>query len=180
MAPPIPTVPPGQIVAGDSAHWSRAFADYPASDGWALAYSAINGTEVHAINATADGDGFAVDLASADTKAWTPGTYRLAEYLTKGSDRITLGTTVLVIAPNLAGQTAALDTSSHAERMLAAIDAWLESKAPTAGSVEINGRKIQYYAITDLLALRDRYAAIVRSEQASPGRTLGSRIVVRL
>lgn len=180
MAPIPPTNPPGNVVAGDSLSWTRAFSDYPASDGWVLAYTLISSTKVFNITATADGDGFAVNVDASATEAWEPDTYRLVEYVTQGTQRVTLGTTTLVVAPNLAAASAGADTRTHAEKMLALIDAWLESRAPVAGSTEINGRKIQYYPITDLLVMRDRFAREVAREQAAPGKTAGVRILVRL
>lgn len=182
MALTLPTVPPGSVVAGDSIAFTRAFQDYPASAGWELAYTLISKTAVKNFTATADGDGFDVNVPAADTAAWAPDTYRLVEVLTNigTGARVTLNTTTLIVTPNLAAAQAGVDTRTHAEKMLAAIDAWLEAKAPTSANVEINGRKIQYYPLTDLLAMRDKYARIVAREQAADGTVSGVRILVRL
>src|SRR6185312_2016653 len=57
----------------------------------------------------------------------------------------------------VAAATGPVDTRSHAQKVLDAINAWLESKAPVAGSFEISGRKISYYPLADLLKLQSRY-----------------------
>jgi hypothetical protein len=173
---------PSTLTAGDSVHWMRQFAAYPASAGWALSYSIVGPTAVYTVNATPNGDAFAVDVSATATKDWTPGAYRVAEILTRDPDRITLGATRLVIAPDLSAAPATgLDTRSNAQRTLDAIDAWMATSAPVAGAYEINGRRIQYYPIADLLKLRDRYAAIVAREQAAECGHAGSpRILVRL
>jgi hypothetical protein len=64
--------------------------------------------------------------------------------------------------------------------MLDAINAWMESKAPVAGSMEINGRKIAYFPLPDLLKLRDRYRAEVAREETGAGKTVGTRILTVL
>lgn len=177
---PIPSTIPGCVVAGDSLSWSRSFDDYPASAGWALSYTLISPTAVKNFNATADGDGFIVSVAAADTVDWPVGSCRLVETLSNGTQRVTVGNTPLQVSQNLAIATQGVDLRSHAEKMLASIEAWLESKAPTAGALEIDGRKIQNYPLGDLLAMRDKYAAIVKREQAGPNGPRGTRILVRM
>lgn len=185
MAPTPPTIPPGSIVAGDSLHWSRTFDDYSPADGWALSYTLVGATNVYTIAAEANDDatGFDVDLAASATTGYAAGLYKLVEVLTNAGsgDRVTFVTTTLTVGANLAATAAGgADTRSHAQKMLDAINAWLESKAPMAGSVELNGRKISYYPIADLLKLQGRYAAIVAREQTPPGQTTGTRILVQL
>lgn len=176
---PIPKTIPGRVVAGDSLSWSRSFDDYPVSAGWALSYTLI-GAAVYSFNAVADGEAFLVTVTSTDSGKWGAGTYRLAEILTNGDQRVTVGTTTLIVAPDPATAAAGGDVRTHAEKMLANIEAWLESRAPTAGALEINGRKIQNYPLAELLSLRDKYAAMVKREQAVPGSIAGTRILVRL
>lgn len=179
---PTPTTIPGRVVAGDSLSWSRSFDDYPASAGWALSYTLVSTTAAYSFNASEDGDGFDVTVAAEVTAQWATDTYRLVETLSNAGtgQRITFGTTALIVAPNLAAATDGADVRSHAEKMLANIDAWLESKAPVSGSFVINGRQIQHYPLADLLSMRDRYARIVKREQAAPGAVAGTRILVRL
>ena len=79
---------------------------------------------------------------------------------------------------NLVGASAG-DTRSHAQKMLDAIEAWLESKAPTAASVEIAGRKISNYPLADLLALRSKYKFEVSQETGIATGKRGSKLLVR-
>lgn len=159
---------PDQLVAGDSASWSRSFSDYRASDGWELHYMLVGPTAAYSFDGTANGEDFDVALAAATTVGWTPGTYKLQEYVTKASERHTLGITVFAIAVNLAATAAGgADTRSHAQKVLDSINAWLETRAPVAGSMTFNGRSISNYPIADLLALRDRFRREVALELAA-------------
>lgn len=175
MAPNPSNVVPGRIVAGDSSTWTRTWSDYPASAGWSLKYTIVGPAGVYSADATAQDDDFVVNLTAAVTATWRAGMYRISEIVAKDSQRITLGTTPLIIAPDPSGAYVA----SHAQKMLANIEAWLESRAPTAGAIEINGRKLQNYPLPELLAMRDKYARMVAREQADDG-IGGARVLVRL
>jgi hypothetical protein len=183
MTAELPSSVPGRITAGDTAKWQRNFAGYPASQGWALQYTLISKTAVFNFSgATADGDAFDVTIPASTTNGWAADDYTVQEYVSKGSERFTIGTTLLRILPNIAAiTTGGLDTRSHARKLLDAIEAWLESQAPVAGAMEINGRKISYYPIAELLKLRDRYRMEVINEvSAANGGTRGTRILTRL
>jgi hypothetical protein len=69
------------------------------------------------------------------------------------------------VLPNLAAATAGADLRTHAEKVLAGIEAYLEGKASSgwAASLEIAGRKLSEYALAELLKLRDTYRAEVSS-----------------
>lgn len=166
MAATIPDVPPSSLRAGDSAHWTRSFADYPASAGWALAYTLVGTSGLHSFSATTSGDAFAVDITASTTAAWVAGRYTLVEYLTKGTDRVTVGAATLLLLADLAAVPSATDTRSHAAKVLDKINAWLETGNVISGEFQIADRRIRQYGIAELLALRDRYAAIVASEDA--------------
>ena len=168
---------PAELRAGDTAKWQRSFSDYPASAGWALSYTLAGSAGVFSANAAADGDGFLVTIAATTTTAWPAGSYQITEYVTLGLERYTLNTRPLRILANLVGSAAA-DTRSHARKMLEAIEAYLENKAPTAASVEIAGRKIVNYSLTELLALRSQYRFEVNQESRL-GNKFGSKLLVR-
>lgn len=180
MALDIQSSIPHEVRAGDTVRWRRELADYPASDGWILAYTLVGSASVKSISATADGDAFSVAIPAATSAAWEPGAYRVQETVTKGAERYTLCTVTLRVLQNLAALTAGADLRTHARKVLDAIEAWLESKAPTASSIEIAGRKISNYPLPELLALRDRYRAEVRREEAGSSSGRGSRLLMRL
>lgn len=181
MSADIPTSPPTEVRAGDTAQWRRSLADYPASAGWQLKYTLVSPSAAYNFAATADGDDFAISVPPATTAAWAAGRYTLTEYVTDGTARFTLATTPVRVLADLAGATTAgIDSRTHARKVLDSIEAWMETRAPVAGAVEIAGRKIQNYPLGDLLALRDRYKAeVAREEHAAQGG--GSRrMLVRL
>ena len=170
---------PAELRAGDTGKWQRSFSDYPASAGWVLAYTIAGSAGVFTFSATTSGDDFQVTVSAATTGGWAAGQYTLTEYVSKAGERYTLSAQPFRVLPNLVGSSAA-DSRSHAQKMLDAIEAWLESKAPTAASVEIAGRKISNYPLADLLALRSKYKFEVMLEnQRATGRR-GAKLLVRL
>lgn len=172
---------PTQFTAGDSLSWLRqAPSDLQPADGWLLHYVLVGQGGVYSFDGTAQGTAWQVSVDAATTAAWVPGRYTAQEYVSNGSQRLTLTNYVVVIAPDLAAATGPVDTRSHAQKVLDAIDAWLESKAPVAGSFEISGRKISYYPLADLLKLQSRYQQIVADELAANGGTAGVRILAQL
>ena len=170
---------PAEITAGDTATWRRTLALYPASAGWVLAYKLVSRSAAFTVTATADGDNFVAAVPATDTATWAAGQYQVQEYVTLGTERHTIGVTALRVLPDLAVATTGMDNRSHAQKVLDSLEAWLESKAPVAGAMEINGRKISWYPLADLLKLRDRYRAEVAAEQRSV-RPFGARILVQL
>jgi hypothetical protein len=166
----IPSSIPFEIRVGDTTRWRRDFADYPASAGWSLAYTLIGSAGAQAFSAVADGDGFTITISAVDSSTWTAGSYTVTEYVTNGAERVTLNSVPVRVLADLAAATAAADLRTHARKVLDAIEAWLESKAPTSAGFEIAGRKLQNYPLADLLKLRDRYRAeVLREERAALG-----------
>lgn len=177
MSADIPSTPPAALRAGDTAKWRRELPDYPASAGWQLKVALVGQAGAYNATAAADGDAHAFTIAATTTASWAPGRYVLTEFVVQGAERYTLGTSELQVLPDLAVATTGSDTRTHARKVLDAIEAWLETKAPTAASVEVAGRKLANYPLADLLSLRDRYRAEVRRETAGAG---GGRLLVRL
>lgn len=170
---------PALVRAGDTITWRRCLADYPASAGWQLQVTLVGSTEVYSASSVADGDDHVFTIAAAATALWEPGGYQALETATKATERFSLYSVRITVQPDLAAAVAGSDTRSHARKVLDNINLWLESKSVTAGETQIGERRIRNYDLTDLLALRDRYAALVRSEDAaaSGGRT--GRLLVR-
>lgn len=156
---------PVELRAGDTLKWTRSLPDYPAGAGWALSYSLVGRNGAHTFTGTADGDGFDVTVSKTVSAVFAAGRYRLTEFVSKGTERFTTAIKDVTVLADLAGATTATDTRSHAQKVLDAIEAYLETGAPTAASVEIAGRKISNYPLTDLLALRSRYQAEVAAEK---------------
>ena len=169
---------PAEIRAGDTAKWQRSFADYLASNAWVLTYTMVGSGGAFNFTGTAAGANFAVTVSAAVTAAWPAGLYNITESVSKSGERFTLSSKSIRVLENLVGAVAG-DTRSHAQKMLASIEAWLESKAPTAALVEIAGRKIQNYALVDLLALRDKYKFEVNQELRLSNGLGGGKLLVR-
>lgn len=184
MTAPIRTSVPASVTAGDTLTWRISLADYPASDGWALKYRLISLSNKYDITAAADGDDHLVTVAAATSAAYVAGAYAWIAYATKGTERYTIGQGSLAIQADLAAQAAGYDTRSHAKKTLAAIEAWIEARDPGVAEYEIAGRRMKYIPKAELLAMRSRYQAEVRSEEAaeriSNGLSARNRLLVRL
>ena len=167
---------PGKIVAGDTLEWRESLPDYPAGDGWTLHVVIYSADASYPITATADGDDHLVQVAAADTAAWTPGRYELTGYVTHPDGRKkTLWSVGVVIEPDPAGITAGLDGRSVARRMLDAIEAVLEKRA-SANQLDMVryqfGMRGSEYGMRGgefntevLLAARDRFRREVFAEE---------------
>lgn len=152
--------------AGDTFRTVRSWPDYPASAGWVLHVTAVSTAGVINADATADGDDHVLAVSAALTAGWLPATYRLVEYVTRGADRHTLAQHSFTVQPDLAAATVAADTRSHAERVLAHVEAFLETG--TESEFEIAGRRLRNYPLPELIVLRDRYRAEVRRQSGAP------------
>lgn len=183
MAAPTPTTEPSTLIAGDTATWQITLANYPATDGWALAYTLINATSKITFNSAAAGSDHAVNVAAATTAAWAAGTYTWRAQATMGALAYTVATGTITVQPAF-GAAATLDARSHARKALDAVEAYLENPQNlTAAMYEIAGRRLQRIPVADLLALRSRYRFEVAQEQAQDriarGLPDGRRVMVR-
>lgn len=185
MAADIPTTEPAALRAGDTWKWTKTLADYPAS-AWTLTYRFKNAAGGFEFTAVASGDDYAVTVAAATTAGYAAGTYHWQAQVVAGAEKFTVDTGVLVVDPNLFSgtATAAFDARSHARKMLAAIEAWLEAKDPAVAEYEIAGRRMKYIPIAELVKLHSRYAAAVSAEDAADklaaGIGVGRKIQFRL
>jgi hypothetical protein len=180
MAPLVPYGHPTAVRAGDTWTWRISFTDYPASEGWALSYAIVptaNATQAplvwSAAFVTDDDNEYTVTIPIATTDDFTAGGYRLTAFLTLAGARYSPYSQPLLVAANSAALTAGQGLS-HAETMLAAIEAVLESRASAdVESYQINGRALNRTPIRDLKRLRTEYRTAVWKER-NPGRPLPS------
>lgn len=156
---------PTQLHAGDSAAWSRAVPDRPASAGWGLRY-VFNGPDRHTVDAQLTTP-YQVELGADVTATWAPGLYRWVALAFRGDQRLTVATGTIDVAPNL--ETAEpSDARGHAQRMLAMIEAALEKRIPKdQQSYEIDGMRLDRIPIERLDALRTKYRRELQREKAS-------------
>ena len=168
--------------AGDTLKWDVSVPDYPATEGWTLTYEVKSKNDhVATITASADGDGYTVTVPAATSAGYAVGHHHYRAYVTKGSERYTVDSGDLEILKDFE-DSGNYDDRSHAEIVLDAIEAVLESRATKdQESYSIAGRSLSRTPIEDLLKLRDRYKTEVisnhRADQIARG--LGSTARVR-
>jgi hypothetical protein len=167
----VATVEPDSLRAGDSWEWIRSDLRglYPAP-AWTLTYRFKNASGGFQIVADADGDAFHVLLAPDDTAAFLAGDYEWGARVDDGSTFITVSTGSVRVLPGFFAGDASdpIDNRSHARKVLDAIQAVLEQRA-TVDQQEytIGNRSLRRMSIADLLVFRDRYKAMVDSEEAA-------------
>ena len=159
------TTEPSRVTAGDTITWTKALSDYPASAGWVLAYTLINSAAKITITATASGDDHLASVAAATSAAWAAGTYTWHAAVTKATERYTVGTGQMVVAPNLAAA-ATFDTRTSARIALDAVDTALQTYGAKAymQMFEIAGRRQQFHTPGEFLAFRSKLQAEVARE----------------
>lgn len=162
------TTEPTSLRAGDSAAWVRSVEGYSPADGWQLAYALVprSGGAKHNITTAASGSGWAVDLKSTDTATYAPGPYTLVAVVSRATERVTICASPCEVLPDLM-EVDAEDSRSSAEKIIAAIDAWLEKRAGWAGEKQVGDSRIKDHPLQDLLALRKHYEGIAAKAQAT-------------
>lgn len=125
MAPPIPTGEPQQLVAGDTWTWQRSVPEYPATDGWTLAYAFRGAASIDAV-ADAGGAGYTVTVPAAQTAGLAEGTYEWVAFVTNaGGERYTVAAGRVAVLANFTKLSGA-DRQHHVERALALIETQIE------------------------------------------------------
>lgn len=159
------TIEPTRVTAGDTVTWLKSLSDYPATSGWVLSYTLINGTAKITSTTTASGADHLVSIAAATTAVWAAGTYTWQAVVTKAAERYTVGQGAMVVAPDLAAA-ATYDTRTSARKALDAVNVLMETYGAKAymQGYEINGRKQQFHTPGDFLAFRSRLMAEVARE----------------
>ena len=183
-----PETEPEKIIAGDRLIFKRSDlgTDYPNSS-YTLKYSArlegTGSTEIE-ITASASGDDYLIEVASAATNAYTVGTYGWQAYITRNSDsqRLTIDTGTWEVVANRDANTA--DPRTHARIMVEKIESILEGRAASdVNSYSINGRSLTKIPVPELMQFRASYRAEylreVRKERARNGIGTGATVNVR-
>jgi len=159
------TCVPKQISAGDTFKWTVSFSDYPASDGWTLAYAFRNATQKIDISATPNGDSFDVLVAAATTAAYVAGDYSWSAFAEKGSERYTADSGRITILPNLEVD-APVDARSFNRKMLDAINATLQGgSSSVVAEYTIGNRSIKYLTQDELQSAKRLYEQRVAREE---------------
>jgi hypothetical protein len=164
---------PAILRAGDTWEWTRSIPDHPYDEGWRLKYgfhnvgSAASSNSKLQVTATqnANGKDHDVLVAKADTAPLLPGNWKWVAIVELGTERFTVDHGTVFVEPDLYAATAGTQ-QTHAEKMLAAIQAVLEGRATAdLESYQIAGRSITKIAIADLIRWHNIYLARVQRER---------------
>lgn len=163
----LPTREPGAFAAGETPRWTKTLDDFPASEGWELTYYLRGAGAGLDVSATADGDGFLVEVQAASTENLTPGSYRWQGWVSKDDESYQVADAPVVVKRGFAGVAAetVVETRSEVKQILDAIDAMIKGKA-TRDQQEytIGDRQLRRLSITDLMAARKVYASLYAQE----------------
>ena len=178
-----PTTEPTTVNAGDTVLWRRTLADYPASDGWALAYTLLSATAKITISAAPDGADHLVNVASGVSGTWVAGDYAWRAQVSKAGQVFTVAEGRITVRPSFTAATT-LDTRSSARKALEAVKAYLaDANNIKASEYEIAGRQLRRYTLSELWAHHDRLVTEVRNEGAADriaaGLPSNTRVYVR-
>jgi hypothetical protein len=155
---------PSEITAGLTLSVPLDLPDYPSPD-WTVSAHMRGAASIDIEAVDVDG---VLTLAAAPlvTGAWTPGAYWIAVRATDGVDVVEIESGQVRIRPDLAAASAGYDGRSHAERVLASIEAVIEGRATLdQESYKINNRELKRTPLADLQSMRARYAAEVATER---------------
>lgn len=170
MSPPTPAAIPADLRAGDTATWTRTLEDFSAVDGWQLDYALVKLGAQILIAAAPDGAAHRVSVPSTETAAWLAGSYTYQERASLAGQVFTTATGTVYILPNLATAPADFDPRTHAEKTLAALEAWIEHRDITVASYTIGDKQISKIPIPDLLRMRTLYRREARQPLGRSGR----------
>lgn len=168
-----PLAEPATIVIGDFVQWREKsiVTDYPPAS-YSLSYSirtSENGGFKTDFTATEDADGYLIQLSSATTEGWLPGTYQWQKEIVRTSDnaRAILKTGQFVVKSSLDSDD---ESRSHAQIMVSKIESILAGKADSdVSSYSVAGRSLTRMSFSELISARDYYRAEVKKELAAAG-----------
>jgi FtsP/CotA-like multicopper oxidase with cupredoxin domain len=171
---------PQRIKAGITLDRPVVLTAYPANV-WAITVHMRGPGSINVVSVP-DGNAHRLRANAEATGTWQPGVYWYsARVSNEDGDVFEIESGEVVIDPNLAEATAGYDGSTHAQRVLSAIEAVLEKRATQDQErYKINNRELWRTPIPELLTLRDRYRAQVKMEaRAKRGDLFGTAVRVR-
>lgn len=184
MAYTPPTTEPTELRVGDTWAWTRSLADWPASV-WTLTYYLRNASAHIDVEATSDGDDFAVTVEKAVTSDYAAGWYDWVAVVDDGTSRHEVSRGRLRVLPDYSAA-AALDARSFARQMVDSIEAALLDRASTDQLDVINAALADRSLSRDkagLITLRSHFLAEARREEHTEALRRGEggkgRILVR-
>jgi|694.fasta_scaffold41482_2 hypothetical protein len=111
---------------------------------------------------------YVFNITSTQSSNLVEGQYKLILYVTNTNYKKTLYASSLVVKPDLTVIEAGYDFKTHAQKMLEAIEAFIEGRATKNQldhlMTEVDGKKLQRMSMLELLKLRDYYQGKVNEE----------------
>lgn len=158
---------PTQLTAGVTIRWKRSYSNYPASS-WTYTFYLAGPTNL-SIQATASVNDFILTITAQQASTLKEGTYRYTEIVSKDNVKYEVGRGVMPVQLDLSA-TAPTEAQTHAEKILAIIEAKLEGRVTDDfESYEFGGGTVGKIPIHELMRLRGIYASIVW-RQRNPGK----------
>lgn len=167
MAPSIPAGEPTVLNAGTTWKWTQQWSDFPIADGWSVTYYAT-GPSAFTVSTSQSGSDFLAAKAATETAAILPGLYTWEARATLSSETYVAGSGTLMVGAKPSANEG-VDGRSHAQLMLARVEAEIEARITGTGSAhESYGNGDQTIAklpIEKLRALRVAYSMEVQRQQ---------------
>ncbi|AZB63871.1 hypothetical protein EBL87_09030 [Cereibacter sphaeroides] len=169
---------PSTLRAGETITIPVTLTALPPPD-WSLTLILRGPDQIDLVSAP-DGAAHTFSAAAAITSEWAAGKYWWSLRATMGTTVVIVEEGQLVVLGDLALVAGPHDGSSHAERVLRAIEAVIEGRASIdQQKYTIAGRELWRTPVADLLLLRSRYRDEVRREQQAgrKGQSLLGRVI---
>jgi hypothetical protein len=168
MTPQIPTTEPQLFVAGETLIWRKSLSDYPPGNGWTLKYSWRSQAGGFDVTADADGSAYKITVPSSSTQSLAATTIFWQAWVENGdaSEKHFIGRGQATVEAAFQAPDVVYDGRSPVKRILDAIDALVAGKASLdQQEYTIGNRSLRRIPITELIALRDKYARLYASQQ---------------
>lgn len=167
MAKTIPTIEPTTFAAGDTVKWTKALADFLATDGWTLKYF-IRGAKALDLTAETSGTDFLSTISATDSAALDPGEYAWTARVSNGDEVYTVGSGSFTITPDLSIQTEGYDSRSQTKRTLDKLRDALEGlSSKKVASKTINGNTYTLKNLNELITAITKLQAEYEQELAT-------------
>lgn len=155
---------PNTITSGDAIAWRRSLTASVDSAEYRLV-----GAGNFSIAAAIDGNDVVVNVNSATSAGYTAGHYKWFLVTITGTDRVIVDEGYLTVNPDPTALSE-LDTSTHASRVLAAIEQRIEGRILSDHeNYSIDGRSLMRIPIEQLYSLRRRYQWEVHQQKVRRG-----------
>lgn len=157
---------PNAFWQGDTVSWTKDIDQYRSTDGWTLTYLFSRSTDNKTVTAVGQADGtYLVTILPAESALWLPGQYRWQGYVEQAPERYTIGAGSLQCIESL---DAAIETRTHAEKVVDALEAVLEGKASSDQlKVSIGGKALDRMSWEELTSALRYYKSELVKEQAN-------------